>query len=348
MIIFAGCLLLLETRRVPPFLGTLPGEGSTTCICLMIFKSSWRILKDTFNEFSQDKVLRLAAATAYYAVFSIGPLLVLIVGVAGLAFGEENVRREVSNQVKSFVGEKSAVLVSSMMNAQHKGDSLLATIVGGIALLLGAAGVFGQLQDALNTIWGVATKPGKSMWAFIRDRFFSMAMVLGIGFLLLVSMALSALVSAFAGYISALISTPPWVAIALNDVASFLVITLLFALIFKVLPDVKIRWRDVWAGAIGTAFLFTVGKLLLGLYLGRGSSTSAYGTGAAFIIILLYIYYSSVILYFGAEFTQVYARYHGSRIAPSKYAVLMTDEQRAHQGMPTTEQVEEAARRKAA
>jgi len=241
------------------------------------------------------------------------------------------------------VGAKSANLVSSMMSAQRTGDSLIATIVGGVALLMGAAGIFGQLQDALNTIWGVATRPGKGMWALIRDRFFSMAMVLGIGFLLLISMVLSAFVAAFAEYLGSLISMPPWVVVGLNDVAAFLVITFLFALIFKVLPDVKIQWRHVWVGAIGTAFLFTVGKLVLGWYLGRESTTSAYGTGAAFIIILLYIYYSSVILYFGAEFTQIWARYHGAKIQPSKYAVLMTDQQRANQGMPTGKQVASVA-----
>ena len=302
------------------------------------------MLKETFAEFSQDRVLRLAAATAYYTVFSIAPLLVLVVGVAGLVFGEETVRQKVTSEMQSMVGEQSAGVISSMMTARKSGSSLLATIVGGVALVLGAAGVFGQLQDSLNTIWGVTTKPGQGIWALARDRFFSMAMVLGVGFLLLVSMALTAFVHAFAGYISNVVSMPEWGPLVLNDVASFLVITVLFALIFKVLPDVKNRWRDVWAGAIGTALLFTAGKFLLGYYLGKQADSSAYGTGSAFIIILLYVYYSSVILYLGAEFTQVYAKAHGAKIQPSKYAVLMTDEQRATQGIPTKEQVEERAR----
>src|SRR5436190_11960504 len=160
----------------------------------MNLKSSWAVIKDTGNEFSQDRALRLAAATAYYAIFSIGPLLVLIVGLAGLVFGEETVRKEVVRQAQSYVGPKSADVINSLMSTQKSGDSLVATIVGGAALLMGAAGVFGQLQDSLNTIWGVTTKPGKSIGAFIRDRFFSMAMVLGIGFLLLVSMALTTFV----------------------------------------------------------------------------------------------------------------------------------------------------------
>ncbi len=311
-------------------------------------KSFWTILKGSLSAFSEDRVVRLAAATAYYAVFSIGPLLVLIVGAAGLVFGEATVQREVSRQVQSFVGEKSASIINSMMSAQHRGKTLTATIIGGVGLLLGATGIFGQLQDSLNTIWGVTTKPGQSIGAYIRDRFFSMAIVTGIGFLLLVSMALTAFVNAFADYVSNVVALPPWVAVVLNGVISFVVVSLLFALIFKLLPDVKVRWRDVWVGAVGTALLFTAGKYLLGLYLGRATSTSAYGAGSAFIVILLYVYYSSLILYLGAEFTKVFAQHRGARTEPSKYAVLMTDDQRAQQGMPRAQQVEDATRKKAA
>lgn len=238
-------------------------------------KKASSYLKETLTEFQQDRTLRLAAATAYYAIFSIGPLLVLVVGLAGLVFGEERVSREVGTQVKSFVGAQSAKVIQSMMSAQEKAGSLVATIIGGAALLLGATGVFGQLQDSLNTIWGVTTRPGKSIVAFIRDRFFSMTMVLGVGFLLLVSMVLSALVDSFAGYLGQLFSLPAWALPLFNGVSSFLVISLLFALIFKVLPDVRLRWRDVWVGAIGTSLLFTAGKYLLGLYLNYETSASA-------------------------------------------------------------------------
>jgi len=255
--------------------------------------------------------MRLAAATAYYAIFSIGPLLVLTIGVAGLVFGEESVRKEVVAQISSFVGDKAASMMSMMLAAPQKGGSLMATIIGAAALVIGATGAFGQLQDSLNTIWGVTVKPGKSVGAFLRDRIFSMAMVLAVGFVLLVSMILSAIVVAFSHYIGRLVSLPAWLVPLLNDGLNFLVITLLFALIFKVLPDVKIRWRDVWVGAAGTALLFTVGKYLLGIYLAHATSTSAYGAGSAVVVILLYIYYASVILYFGAEFTKVYARYRG-------------------------------------
>jgi membrane protein len=304
----------------------------------------WTLLKETAAKFVEDRAIRLSAATAYYAIFSIGPLLLLIVGLAGLVFGEEAVRQEVQRQVHSFVGEQPAQVVASMMGAQQHGGSLVATLVGGIALVLGAAGVFGQLQDSLNTIWGVTARPGAGIGAFLRDRFFSMAMVLGTGFLLLVSMVLSAFVGAFANYLANIVSLPAWTLPLLNDLAFLVVIVVLFALIFKVLPDAKVRWRDVWAGAVATALLFTIGKYLLGFYLAHEMSASAYGTGSAFVVVMLFVYYASAILYFGAELTQVYARRHGAEIRPSKYAVRITPEQRAQQGMPSRNQVNAAAR----
>jgi membrane protein len=309
------------------------------------WKFLWATTKESVNEFLQDRAMRLAAATAYYAIFSIGPLLVLTVGLAGVVFGEDTVRREVVEQMRSYVGEKSASLISSMMSAQHTGGSVWATVLGAAALVIGATGAFGQLQDSLNTIWGVTPKPGKSLGAFLRDRIFSMAMVLAVGFVLLVSMALSAFVIAFSEYIGARIALPAWLVPLLNDAMSFAVISILFALIFKVLPDVKIRWRDVGIGAAGTALLFTIGKFLLGVYLAREATSSAYGAGSAFVVILLYIYYASVILYLGAEFTQVYARYRGARFEPSKYAVRITDFERAEQGMPRQHQIAAAAQR---
>ncbi len=305
----------------------------------------WATGKETVNEFLQDRAMRLAAATAYYAIFSIGPLLVLTVGLTGVVFGEDAVRKQVVEQVRAFVGEHSASLVSSMMTTQKTGGSVLATIFGAAAVVIGATGAFGQLQDSLNTIWGVTTKPGKSLGAFVRDRCFSMAMVLAVGFVLLVSMILSALVVAFSGFIGDVVAVPPWLVPVLNDVMNFIVISILFALIFKVLPDVRIRWRDVWVGSVGTAFLFTVGKFLMGLYVAREATSSPYGAASSFVVFLLYIYYASVILYFGAEFTQVYTRYRGERIEPSRYAVRITDFERAEQGMPRQAQIEAASQR---
>jgi membrane protein len=299
----------------------------------MTLKKTWPILKGTFSDFGEDKVLRLSAALAYYAMFSIGPLLVIAVGLAGLAFGHDSVRRQIEQQLQSMLGESSAKMVDSMMSTQKHSTSVISTIVGLVALLFGAAGVFGQLQDSLNTIWGVKAKPGAGIWGLIRARLLSFSMVLGIGFLLLISMALTTFLTAVSGSIGGMLGVSEALAQILNFVVSFAVISLLFAMIFKLLPDIKVPFRKVWVGAIGTALLFTIGKYLLALYLGRESTTSSYGAAGSVIVVLMWIYYASVILLFGAEFSQVHARQTGTRIVPTKYAVAVTQDERAEQGM---------------
>ena len=299
----------------------------------MFIKSGWGILKQTISEFSEDNVLRLSAALAYYSMFSIGPLLAIIVGLAGLAFGHESVRHQIEQQLQGILGENAAKTVESMMSSQKKGTGLITALVGLVALLFGAAGVFGQLQDSLNTIWEVKPRPNAGIWTIVRNRFLSFSMVLGIGFLLLVSMALSTALSALTKSIGNSLPMAGWIAHGLDFLVSFAVVTLLFAMIFKFLPDVKVPWSKVWIGAIGTTFLFTIGKILLGLYLGRASTTSAYGAAGSVIVILMWIYYASVILFFGAEFTQVYAKQTGAVIRPSHYAVPVTADERAQQGL---------------
>jgi membrane protein len=306
----------------------------------MRMKSMWSMLKATVREFNEDRVLRLAAALGYYAIFSIGPLLIIVVGVAGLIMGEESVRKEIERQLQGFMGEGATKMINSMTSARQESKSIVATIVGLVALLFGATGVFSQLQDSLNTIWEVKPKPGRGVIGFIRDRFLSFAMILGIGFLLLVSMALTTILSAMTGAVGNMMSIAGLLAQVMNFVVSFVVITLLFAAIFKVLPDVQVEWRDVWVGAIGTALLFTVGKSLLGLYLGREATASAYGAAGSVVVVLMWFYYSSLILFFGAEFTQVYAKHTGSAIVPARNAVPVTEEERAQQGMPSPERVE--------
>jgi membrane protein len=298
------------------------------------FGKIWSILKGTFKEFGEDKVLRLSAALAYYAMFSIGPLLVIAIGVAGLVFGHESVRGQMDQQLRSMLGEKAASTVTSMMAAQKHSSSLIATIVGIVALLFGAGGVFGQLQDSLNTIWEVKTKANAGWWALIRTRFLSLTMVLGTGFLLLVSMALTTFLTAVTDSLGNKLPLSETLAHILNLVVSFGVITLLFAMIFKYLPDVKVPLRKVWIGAIVTALLFTLGKYLLALYLGRASTTSSFGAAGSVVLILMWVYYASVILFLGAEFTHVYAKSTGARIVPDKYAEPVTEQERAEQGMP--------------
>ena len=297
-------------------------------------KSLLGVLKGTFKEFMEDKALRLAAALAYYAIFSIGPLLFVMVMVASWFLGDQAVRGQLNDTLKDFIGEGPAKTVESMMAAKKLGTSPTTTALAIVTLLFGASGVFGQLQDALNTIWEVKAKPGMGVMAFLRDRFLSMSMVLGLGFLLLISMVVTTAVHALVQRGGQLLPIPDAATSLLSFVFSFIVVALLFAMIFKFLPDVRIRWRYAWVGALVTAILFTMGKFLLGLYLGREGMESSYGAAGSVIIVLLWIYYSSVILFFGAEFTQVYMRNAGARMTPSKYAVPVTEEAKANEGMP--------------
>lgn len=289
----------------------------------MKLKSAWGLLKETFSAWQEDKIPLWAAALSYYTAFSLAPLLVIAIAIAGAVFGEEAARGQIVGQIQGLVGQQGAEAIQAMLqNAQRPGSGgAWATIIGIGALLLGASGVFGQLQDALNTIWSVEPKPGRGMKFFIQNRFLSFAMVLVIGFLLLVSLVLSAALAAVTAFFD---QAFPSLAIAgqiLNFVISFAVVTGLFALIYKVLPDVKIPWRYLWTGAIFTALLFTIGKFLIGLYLGNVSSS--YSAAASLGIILLWVYYSAQILLFGAEFTKVYARKYGAhRIRPVEDAVL--------------------------
>src|SRR5881409_2129450 len=223
----------------------------------------------------------------------------------------------------SYFLDKSAIQVVQDIarTASTPGKSTLATVIGIALALFGASGVFGQLQDALNTIWGVKAKPAQGIWRFLRSRFLSFAMVAGICFLLLVSLAIEALLKGFSHYVQSVLPGGLVVALAVYLIFDFAVVVLLFAMIFKFLPDVKIPWRDVWIGAVMTAILFGIGKWLLGLYLGSGAAGSAYGAASSLITLLLWAYYSSQILLFGAEFTQVYASEFGAQLEPDKYAV---------------------------
>lgn len=307
-----------------------------------MFGKAWGLLKQTGKEWSEDKVPRLGAALAYYTVFAIAPLLIIAIGIAGLVFGAEAVRGQVADQLKTLISPEAAEAINEMIaNASKPSSGIMATIIGFVTLLFGASGVFGQLKDAMNTIWGVQPKPGRGIMGIIKDRFLSFTMVLGIGFLLLVSLALSAALAAMQKFVFG--DGTGIILQIVNFGLSLVVITLLFAVIYKVLPDVTIAWRDVWIGAAVTALLFTIGKFLIGVYLGRSSTTSTFGAFGSLVVILLWVYYSAQILFFGAEFTQVYANQYGSHVVPDKDAVAVTEEARAKQGMPSKERLQEAA-----
>jgi membrane protein len=309
----------------------------------MNVKTIWSLLKETFSEWSEDKASRLAASLAYYTVFSIAPVLIIVISVAGLVFGREAAQGQIEAQIQGLIGEESAQFIQTLIEASsNKTTGTIAAVIGIATLLFGATGLFGQLQDALNTIWEVTPKPGRGVMGIIKDRFLSFTMVLGIGFLLMVSLVISAALASLNEFLGSLFADMAILGQGLNSIISFGVITLLFAMIYKVLPDVEIAWGDVWIGAAVTALLFTIGKFLIGLYIGHSAVASSYGAAGALVVVLLWVYYSAQILLLGAEFTQVYAKKFGSHIVPDEDAVAVTEEARAQQGMPRTEAVEEA------
>src|SRR5437870_1247899 len=288
------------------------------------FANALSLLKQTFQEWLQDKAPQLGAALAYYTVFSLAPLILVLLSLVGVIFRHDPAGAwdKITQQMSYFLDPSAVQVVQNIaQKASQPGKSTIATIIGVALAIFGASGVFGQLQDALNTIWGVKAKPGGGIWAFLRARFLSFAMVAGVCFLLLVSLAIEALLKGFSHYIQSALPEGMVIALIVYLIFDFAVVVLLFAMIFKFLPDVEIQWRDVWIGAVLTAILFGIGKWLLGFYLGSGAAGSAYGAAGSLITLLLWVYYSSQLLLFGAEFTQVYAARAGRAFKPSEYAV---------------------------
>jgi membrane protein len=281
----------------------------------MSWRSVWSLLKETVDEWQRDKVDRMAAALAYYTLFSIAPLLVIAVAVAGAVFGQEAARGEVVAQIQGLLGKAGAEVVqTALANTQNPESAagIVPSIVSTLALIFGASGVFIQLQDSLNAVWNVDESPQAGVKSVVRKRIFSFAMVITIGFILMVSLVISAVLAALSTFTNHLFPALESLSKLFNISISLGVFTILFALIYKYLPDVKIAWRDVLVGALFTSILFSIGKELLGFYLGNGSFGSAYGAAGSVITVLAWIYYSVQIMLFGAEFTQVYTRKYGS------------------------------------
>lgn len=286
----------------------------------------WQVLKAAVDGWWTDSVPRMGAALAYYTLFALAPILIVAIAVAGLVFGQEAVRGEIVGQIEGLTGREGAVAVQAMLEgAARPSSSIPATVIAGITFFLGATGAFLELQTDLDAIWRV--KP-KSRGSFLRDllmqRLISFGLVLGFAFLLLTSLVVSAALAAAHTYMG---NAFPGVAVlweAVNVVVSLAVITLLFAMIYKVLPDVKLTWSDVWVGALVTAGLFTVGKLLIGLYLGTSSFGSTYGAAGSVIVILVWVYYTSQVILLGAEFTRAYVEHFGPRPAPVEFATKAT------------------------
>ncbi len=290
-----------------------------------LLKSSYALAKQAASEWMSQNVSRHGAALAFYTLFAIAPLFVIVLAMAGFWFGDEAARRELFSQVSGLVGSEGGEAIQALVSAAHQPKTgAWATVIAVVTLFVGATSVFVHLQDSLNSVWGVRREPGRGVRNFIKDRLLSFALIVGIGFLLLVSLVLSAALSALGKYMVGLLPAQENLWQGINFIISFGVITLLFAMIFKMLPDVKIAWRDVWIGALITALLFNLGKLLFGLYLGRSSVTSAYGAAGSLVVVLLWVYFSAQILFFGAKFTQVYANRFGSRLEPVPGAKAVT------------------------
>jgi membrane protein len=293
----------------------------------------WPLLRATLSDWYEDRAQRIGAALAYYTIFALAPGLVIVMALAGLMLGP-GAESQIIGQFHELIGEQGATAIeATIRSARNETLGATGTALALIPLVFGLWGVFGELQDGLNTIWGVTPKPGRRIRDILKERFWSFAMVVGIGFVLLVSLVLSAWLAAVGTYVGSLLPAPAAGLEALNFVISFVVITGSFALIFKLLPDVRIAWRDVWLGAAVTSLFFTVGKFLIGLYLGKSAVASAYGAAGSLVIIVVWVYYSAQILLFGAEFTKVWTKRRGSGFVPEKTAMPVTQEARAEQGL---------------
>ena len=291
------------------------------------------LVKTTFSDWYEDRAQRIGAALAYYTIFALTPGIVIVMALAGFLLGPE-AESQILGQFHELIGDQGAKAIeATVRSARATPPGTAELIVSLMALVIGLWGVFGELQDGLNAIWGVTPKPGRRIRDMVKERFWSFAMVVGTGFLLLVSLVVTAWLAALSTYVSHLLPAPALALEALNSVISLAVITGAFAVIFKLLPDVKVAWRDVWLGAAVTSLLFTAGKFLIGLYLGKSAVASAYGAAGSLVIIVVWVYYSAQILLFGAEFTKVWTKRRGSGFKVQKTAKPVTAEARAEQGL---------------
>ena len=277
----------------------------------------WGLLSETYQEWRQDNAQTLGAALAFYAAFSLAPLLIIVIAIFGVMLGKETIQVEILKRAQELIGAQGAAAVKMMIKAAYRpGTGLTATIIGILVILVGSTSALAMLKQALNIIWGVRPDPKTPIWNLVKVRLLSFVMILVIGLLLVLSLLLSLVLSFLTGFVQNLVPVPVFFIQSANLVLSFLLITLLCAMVYKILPDVKIAWSDVWVGSAITAILFTLGKFLFSLFLARSSISSAYGAASSLAIILMWIYYSAQLLFIGAELTQVYANRHGSQVKP--------------------------------
>jgi len=309
-------------------------------------KKLWNVIVNSFKGFGNDKVTKLSASLAYSTVFSLGPLLIVIIWLCGIFFGQEAIQGSITQQMQGFVGKDAAKeLQTIIQNAAISGKGKIAAVIGIITLVLGATAVFAEIQDSINGIWGLKPKPKTGWLKMILNRILSFSIIVTLGFLLLVSLAVSAALDALNERLKAQFADVAVVVFYIADLLiSFIVITVLFAVIFKVLPDAKIKWKDVMPGAISSALLFMAGKFAISLYISKSNVGSTYGAAGSLVILLLWVYYSSIILYFGAEFAKSWALTYGSEIRPNDYAVAMKQVE-VEKGKQSLQEVSEKGKR---
>jgi membrane protein len=304
-------------------------------------KGIWEVLKNCFSGFSDDKLLKLSASLAYYTVFSLGPLLIVMLFLSGIFFGRNAVEGTIYGQMESFVGHDAALQLQQIIkNAAISNKSNLAAVIGIITLLIGATSMFAEIQDSINMIWGLKVKPKAGWVIFIKNRLLSFGVIASLGFLLLVSLVITAIIESISNRIKVHFSAVSVVVFyIINLIITFGVVTALFAVIFKVLPDARIKWKNVMAGSIATALLFMMGKFAISFYISKTSIGSTYGTAGSLVVLLVWIYYSSVILYFGAGFTKAWALKYGNAIHPNEYTVT-TQKIEVEKGKQTVQQAQ--------
>ncbi|MEO5997201.1 MAG: YihY/virulence factor BrkB family protein [Chitinophagaceae bacterium] len=285
-------------------------------------KTIFSFLKDVISNFSDDKVLKYSASLSYYTVFSIAPILIIIISIAGIFFGRDAVQHQIAGQISGMVGDEAATQIQSMIGNTHKsGNNVFAGIVSTVILVIGATSIFGEIQDSINSIWGLKSKPKKGLIKMVINRLISFSLIISLGFIAMVSLVLDLAVKILSDYMGRIPGAGVYFVETLNYILNFVVISFMFSVIFKVLPDAKIKWGDVIKGAIVTAILFIIGREVISFYVAKNNFTTVYGAAASIVIILVWVYYTAVILYFGAEFTKVYALNYGSKILPNDYAV---------------------------
>ena len=293
-------------------------------------KKIFNYIKEVFSEFSADNIFKYSASLAYYTVFSVAPILLIIISLSGLLFGKEAVQGRVYHELNGLIGSVAALQIQETIRNIHlTGNSFIATVTSIVLLIIAATTIFGEIQDSLNKMWGLKIKTKKVWWKLILTRLISFSLIITIGVIMSISLILNAVVTAFGRFIERYIENYSLYLIGfINNVLSFLIAAFLFSLLFKILPDAKIKWKDVVIGGLVTAVFFTLGKVGIGIYLGKSNLTSLYGAAGSIIIFMVWVYYSAVILYLGAEFTKVYSNLYGGKIIPNEYAEWVKTEEK--------------------